>query len=422
MKKTGPNILIVSSYDVGGASLAALRLHLALLQHGHNSRFLCLHRSRFDIPEQYQFSAPGGFKQKIKLKLRQRAEHQQRQLLTVPEGESLSGEFSPTTASYEIYQSPHWEWADVVNLHWVNEWISFENLLPEAGSKKLVYTMHDMHAFTGGCHYSHDCDGFEKECQDCPLLERSSLPQLAHQYWKSRKTALSQFKPQLWVTAPSQWMVNLAAKSSLLGNFPGSRIFNSVETHIFHPRSQQAAREVLGLPTSKTIILTVIQSLQDKRKGFNLLVQALKVLENPDAYCLCTVGKWDGHALEIPVEHQHLGSILDEKLMAIVYNSASILAHPAIEDNLPNVVVEALCCGIPVAGFQIGGMPEMVENGKNGFLSAEISPEGLTMAIEKAQRLELDRMNITQAASQKFGPEAQATAFMDLIQKVVPAG
>lgn len=419
MKNPKPNILIVSTYDVGGASLAALRLHLALLKNGQNSRFLCLHRSRFDIPEQYSFSAPSGIKQKIKLKLRQRAEHQHRQLLSVPEGESLSGEFSPTTSSYEISQSPHWEWADVVNLHWVNEWISFENLLPDAGSKKLIYTMHDMHAFTGGCHYSHDCDGFERDCSDCPLLKRSSLPQLAHQNWKSRKTALGQSRPFLWITAPSQWMIHLAAKSSLLGSFPGIRIFNSVEPEIFHPRSQEAAKEVLSLPKDKILILTVIQSLKDKRKGFDLLIKAMQEMENPDRYCLCTVGKWDENPLKIPVQHIHLGSIMDEKLMAIVYSSASILAHPAIEDNLPNVVVEALCCGIPTAGFRIGGMPEMIENGVNGSLSEEVSPKGLVKAMGEALQLRNQGSEIASSARQTFGPENQAQQFMNLVSSIL---
>jgi glycosyltransferase involved in cell wall biosynthesis len=412
-------ILILSSYDVGGASIAAFRLHQALLGAGVESKILTLHRTLTHVPQHYQYQNPPGWKNKIKLKIIQRSEHIQRNALHLPPGESLSGEFSHPLAAYDVTSSPLWDWADVVNLHWVNEWISLENLVAKAGNKALVWTMHDMHAFTGGCHYSHGCDAFEKECKECPLLARSSNPNLANHFWRLKKTALNIAHPRLFITAPSSWMASMAARSSLFGHLHVERIFNSLNTQIFKPLNQEMCREVLGLPPGKKMALSVFQSLKDRRKGFSHLIAAIQHLKDPENYVLCTVGKWNEEPIPGPVEHRHLGSIQDERLMAIVYNAADVFVHPAMEDNLPNVVVESLCCGVPVAGYLIGGMPEMVEEGKNGYLSRTIAPEHLLETLEETFRHPFSRQEIAQAARLKFGPESQAREFIRLFDRIL---
>jgi len=415
----GLKILILSSYDVGGASIAAIRLHLALLSAGVQSRLLTLHKSNGNIPEHYQFQPYSGWKSKIELKFRQKAEHQQKNSLHLPKGQSLSGEFSMPLASFDVTNSDHWKWADVVNLHWVNEWISLENLVAKSNHKPMIWTMHDMHAFTGGCHYSHSCMGFEMECNNCPMLLHSSIPQLAHDFWKSKKTALYVHQPKFRIVAPSQWMVDLAAKSSLFSEFTGSRIFNSLDTSVFKPLPQEMCAAVLGLPNNKKIMLSVIQSLKDRRKGFSILVDALKKMPDPENWLLCTVGKLHGEPTDTGVEHIHLGSIQDERLMAIIYNAAHVFVHPATEDNLPNVVVEALCCGLPVAGFQIGGMPEMVIQHQNGTLTSTLTPEGLLNAIHETCSIQSQKIQIAAAAHQTYSAAEHVKQFLQVAEELV---
>ena len=413
MEQKDLKILILSSYDVGGASIAAIRLHEALLKSGYQSRLLTLHKTKNDIPEHYQFQVSGGLPEKFKLKLRQRAEHKLRNSLRVPENENLSGKYSIPVASYEVHKSPHWKWADVVNLHWVNEWISAENLMAHAGDKPMIWTLHDEHLFTGGCHYSESCRGFETDCHDCPLLRNSSLPEIASLSLKAKLHAFQQFPPRMKIVAPSQWMVDKARRSSLLSNLEGKRIFNSLDRQIFHPVPVDVCREVLDIPREKIVLLTVTQSLDDERKGFRILKEALESKPLPENWFLLTVGKLDANISIKGIEHKHLGSIQDHRLMAIIYNSASVFVHPATEDNLPNVVAEAQMCGIPVAGFRIGGMPEMV-NKENGFLAEEVHPDSLLDAIEKTLNFsEEDRKTISQAAKAQYSPEQQARSFME---------
>ncbi len=419
MEISNPKILILSAYDVGGASIAAIRLHLGLLKLGVNSKLLSLHKSSSNIPEHYQFKPSTDWKEKLYLKLRQRNEHKQKTSLELFDNTDLSGEYSMPIASYDITNSPLWDWADVVNLHWVNEWISLENLLSKAGTKKIVWTMHDMHVFTGGCHYSHGCEGFKFECKDCPMLEKSNMPQLANQFWKTKVIGLKLSKPFLTITSPSLWMAGLVSSSSLLRDFTSIAIPNSLDKNVFKPAPKKQCREALNLPTEKIILLTVIQSLKDKRKGFQILLDALAFLPKPDRFVLLTVGSLKNDAQIHVIEHIHLGSLVDERLMAMVYNAADILVHPAVEDNLPNVVVEALCCGVPVVGFNIGGMAEMVSNGQNGFLSDIQRPEFLAQSIVSVFESKLSNTEVSQNAHSKYALEVQARNFQKLFENIL---
>lgn len=419
MNKKNPNILILSAYDVGGASIAAIRLHLGLLGIGANSKLLTLHKTSTNIPEHYQYTPSGSWGNKIALKFRKRREYSRKNSLLLPENKSLSGEFSMPIASYDVTESELWAWANVVNLHWVNEWIGLENLLSKCGSKQLIWTMHDMHVFTGGCHYAHECLGYLNECKDCPMLKQSNIPQLAYQFWKAKKAAFSLNPPNLTITAPSMWMANLAKNSTLLKDFNAISIPNSLDTNIFTSISKEVCRTVLQIPQDKIVLLSVIQSLSDRRKAFDIFLGTIQTIPNPEKFILCTVGHLKDKIQTGSLKHIHLGSISDERLMAIVYNCADIFVHPAIEDNFPNVVIEALSCGIPVAGFKIGGMPEMVQQGINGILSEEIGSQSLSKSISEVLSLNLNKDAISKNAHENYGLKVQANRIQQLAEELL---
>jgi glycosyltransferase involved in cell wall biosynthesis len=410
--------LILSAYDIGGASIAAIRLHEAMLKSGIQSRLLTLHKTKNDIPEHYQFQPKGGIGERISLKLRQRAEHKLRNSLRFPTEVNMAGKYSIPVASHQIHSSPHWKWADVVNVHWVNEWISSENILTHSGEKPVIWTLHDEHLFTGGCHYSESCRGFETDCSNCPLLAESSLPDIASHSLKAKLNAFQQFQPKMKVVAPSQWMVNKASKSSLLSGIEGKRIFNSLDKQVFLPVPREVCREVLGLPLEKTVLLSVTQTMSDERKGYKYLKEALEQSGLPEDWMLCTVGKLNEQNMVSGIEHKHLGSISDQRLMAIIYSSASVFVHPAVEDNLPNVVAEAHMCGIPVAGFNIGGMPEMVD-AENGALAEVISGDALIGAIHKALALGSRSDLISKDAAMRYSPAKQAEEYTRLAKSLL---
>lgn len=416
MSEKGVKILVASAYDVGGASIAAIRMHLGFLQAGADSRLLTLHASSDQIPAHYRFSPAADSMNRLKLKWKQRKDHKSKQSLHLPENQSLSGEFSLPVAPFDLSQSPLWHWADIVILHWVNEWLQFDSLMELAKQKPFIWVMHDMHAFSGGCHYNHGCEGLTKSCDICPLLEKSNQPHLAHRFLLEKRKAMEQFRPNLSITAPSRWMVNWSKQSALFKGLPHHHIFNSLDTQIFSLRDKIACRKVLALPLDKKIALCVVQNLNDHRKGFHLLLEAMKDPKIKDQLLLCSVGKLKSASHFTDIEHVHLGSIHDERLMAIIYNAADFLIHPAIEDNLPNVVIEGLACGLPCAGFEIGGMPEMIQNGQNGILATETQTMALVEAVKQIMNQDWDSQKIARDAAGEFALHIQAERFLSLIK------
>ena len=123
------------------------------------------------------------------------------------------------------------------------------------------------------------------------------------------------------------------------------------------------------------------------------------------------------------VAHRHMGAIADEPTMARIYNAADVVAIPSIEDNLPNTMLEALACGVPVAGFETGGVGETIQAGRTGLLAEPGDAYGLGRAIadllaDDSARRELAE-NCRQTAERQFSQSASAGAYMQLYRRLL---
>jgi glycosyltransferase involved in cell wall biosynthesis len=99
---------------------------------------------------------------------------------------------------------------------------------------------------------------------------------------------------------------------------------------------------------------------------------------------LLTVGESDIAPDQLgSVRHVGLGSISDPSEMARVYSAADVFAAPSLEDNLPTTVIEAMACGLPVAGYRTGGIPEMVIEGSTGLLVPTNDVSALSIALNQ---------------------------------------
>jgi glycosyltransferase involved in cell wall biosynthesis len=184
---------------------------------------------------------------------------------------------------------------------------------------------------------------------------------------------------------------------------------------------QAACRQVLDLPKDKTILLFVSSHLNNKRKGFDLLLKSLELIPAMQNTIVCSVGEAETGGAFDGVKHIALGSIRDEKLMSIVYNAADGFVIPSREDNLPNVVLESLACGTPVTGFAVGGITDMVVPGQNGLLAEHTEAENLAATLTRFlnQIPHFDRKAIAERAQAKYGPGVQADAYYSLYQELL---
>lgn len=280
------------------------------------------------------------------------------------------------TSGADITTLPEFLQADVIHLHWINDGMLSLDMLQRIvdSGKPVVWTMHDMWAFTGICHYAHECDNYMQHCHACPQLNSGHEKDLSYKVFE-KKCRLFQ-SSNIHFIACSHWLKEMACKSALLHDRQITCIPNAVDTKIFHPYSKAEARLHLHLPSDKQLLLFVSQYVTDKRKGFDYLREALKELVTihpqwNDKMGLVVVGK-DSHIVsmaDIPIPVYPLDYVSDEKMMAEIYNAVDLLTLPSLQDNLPNTVVEAMACGVPCVGFNVGGVPEMIDHLHNGYVA-----------------------------------------------------
>lgn len=283
---------------------------------------------------------------------------------------------------------PEFKSADVVHLHWVNQgFLSLNNIEAILRSDKhIVVTMHDMWYFTGICHYAGNCDRYEKGCFHCPLLTRGGVfTDLAKKVWE-RKAEMYK-DANITFVGCSQWMANMAQRSALARNHKVVSIPNAIDTELFAPHDKTEARKKLHLPLDKTLLLFTCQRITDPRKGFSLLVEAIKALlrQQPqlkDKLTIVVVGGDSSKAQDLlPLPVRMVNYLHDEQSMVGLYNAADIYVTPSLQDNLPNTIVEAMACGLPCVGFNVGGIPEMIDHEVNGYVAEYRNSEDFARGI-----------------------------------------
>jgi glycosyltransferase involved in cell wall biosynthesis len=293
---------------------------------------------------------------------------------------------------------------DIVHLHWVANFIDYSSFF-ETVKKPIVWTLHDMNPFQGGFHYKNDQEAFRRNVSELDLEQ-----------FDIKKRSLQNFPSQLLrIVGPSRWITSSSQQSEILGRFKHFNIPNPINTDIFKPSRSRRSSEK---NSERINVLFVAESLHNKRKGFDLLTGSMISEQLHQKFHFIAVGDTGtGDRLK---NIEYTGSIRSENEMAGLYNRADIFVLPSREDNLPNSMVESLCCGTPVVGFKIGGLRECIKNGENGILSEEVSAEGLKKALLYcAEKLNsFDRNKISKNAHALFNRSENTGKYIKIYQEM----
>ncbi len=412
----------VSSSDItGGAARCAYRLHRGLRALGHDSRMLVKRRWSSDASVDI-FERGQGWRHKAERRFRRwrirRANARYRK--TRP---AWPERFSDDRSWYWAGPVRELETSDIINLHWVAGFVDYRNFFDNAAEcVPLVWTLHDMNAFTGGCHYDDGCGRYREYCGACPQLGSEDDRDLSREVWGRKRECFEGLAPErLHFVTPSRWLAESIRSSSLLGErFEISVIPYGVDTDCFAPRDKTTARASLGIPAHAKVVLFVAQAVEVRRKGFSLLMDALSDLELADLF-LVSLG---GGKLTVPtsVPHVHLGHTSEDRQLSLIYSAADLLVIPSLEDNLPATMIEALACGTPVVGFAVGGIPDAVRPGVTGALAAPEDVRALREAVRQLlvepARLQELAASCRRIAVEEYGLELQARRYEALYERL----
>jgi glycosyltransferase involved in cell wall biosynthesis len=358
---------MLNRYDrQGGAAIAGFRLAEALRQSGADVRLYVRGKS---VSDDFVRDV-GGFSEKLDLLLEKAVVR----LHDRKAGWNFGFGLMSRGVNFSL------EPADVVHVHWPHH-----GLLSLSGLRRLpgpvVWTLHDMWALTGGCHYAGACAKYLVRCDACPQL-RSRAGDLAARQWENKRRLYAD-KRMLFVTC-SRWLASEARRSALLAEAEVRTVPNAIDADVFCPGDRAAARKKFGLPPEAFVVLFASARTYDPRKGFEFLRRAAQGQN-------CVIALMGESKSAPPEGTVALGRVSGDASLAAAYRAADILVAPSLEDNLPNTVMEAAACGVPAVGFNVGGVPELIDDGKSGFVVTPGSVEGIADAIKRLADPELRR-------------------------------
>lgn len=418
-------VLIVNTYDSGGAAKACFRLAEGLKSNGIDTSLLLkrnntkiigaevLKPSSIPVLQFLKLKISGLL---VKLRLIDKSKLLSKEDRFISERSNGLELYTFPDSVFDITTSDSYNDADIINFHWVSDFLDYSSFFSK-NTKPVVWTLHDMNPFSGGEHYEEKYLGIDEN----GFPKKRVLTQKEREVSKNVKIlkmkALHKVH-NLTLVSPSQWLGNLCKTSDVFKDFPVKCISNSLNTDIYKLRGKNEAREFLNIPLDKKVILFVAESLTNHRKGFAFLKQSVEYIDNSDVV-ISVVGK---NQAKLNFENIiELGMIKDEVKMSMAYAAADVFVIPSLMDNLPNTVVESLCCGTPVIGFPIGGMPDMIANGENGLLTSEISVKALVKTIEEflSNIEDYDREAIHKEAVKKYCLDVQAKSYIDLFKTIL---
>lgn len=325
-----------------------------------------------------------------------------------------------TNSNYELSTDT----STVLHMHWIADFLdypTFFRTLPPG--IPVVWTLHDMNPFTGGCHYSWDCPGFEFGCGNCPQLNsHRGKRDLSYQEFQVKAKALAGLR--LHVVANSQWTKMMAQKSPVFADAATfDKIFCGVDVNCFTPRPRAACRQALGLPAQVPILCMGADNLDNRRKGFDLALRAVSELADLKPLVLCFGGAHE-QTWSVPVEIRHLGYIHSPELLSLVYSAADVFIMPSRHEALGLTALEAMACGVPAVGFRVGGVPESIRPGQTGRLAepdnaVDLSRQVRALLIDEEERAKLGSGARAMVCTE-FSSECQLQSYLKLYQSVLP--
>ena len=329
------------------------------------------------------------------------------------------------SAGSDITKLREFQEADVIHLHWINQgMLSLSGIQKILRSgKPVIWTMHDIWPATAICHLTLGCHYFVNRCANCRYLPGGGgNNDLSSGIWRKKQQILSD--ANIYFVACSRWLESEAKSSALLKGQKITSIPNPIDTHIYKKGNKQEARQRLGLPLDKKLILFASQRVTNENKGMSYLVDACQKLHSRvGSYCVIILG---GHAEEVveqlPMKAYPLGYVNDEQRIVDVYNAADVFVLPSLSENLPNTIMEAMACGVPCVAFKVGGIPEEIDHQKNGYVAAYRDADDLANGIEWVLQ-EADYESLSQQAvhkvSQCYSQQSVALKYLDVYQQAM---
>jgi len=404
----------------GGAAIATYRLHKEFLRKGIDSKLLVkVKYGNDDSVLTYNNTKS----KKLLSKITSNLERYPLRFIHGVEKDEMSLSFLPDRTIEKINEMD----ADIVHLNWINSaFINIKNLYKI--NKKIVWTLHDMWAFTGAEHYvSVDNCRYKIGYFKNNRPPKESGIDINKLMWRKKLKSFKRIR-DLSVVTPSKWLGDCAKESILLRNFNITVIPNGIDINKFKPIDKNVAREILCIPKDKKVILFgAINADACKRKGFYLLKSSLKKFFSDKSvknFIMVTFGAKNPDFDINELSTINYGHLYDEISLNVLYSAADVMIVPSEVESFGLTILESLASATPVVAFNSGGQVDLIKHKQNGFL-AEINntdslAEGMQwlLCLEKKEKLTIEH-NARLHIEQNFSIDRIAEKYIDIYEKLL---
>lgn len=411
-------ILHLNTFEnTGGAAIAARRLHTALNQDGTVISMLGVKFKETDSPSAYAVN-----------------KNCKANKIMAFFNDKLVNIFSPQkTAIYSVCFAQRLDkrilsalQPDIIHLHWIcGNFFPIHALSFYIYNKTpIIWTFHDSWPLTGGCHLLNGCTKWMSHCGDCPQLKKHFKYDISWLLWQTKFKFLSKAKP--FVVALNSAYQRKIRQSPLFSQSTVTVLPNTLNTKIFKPIQKEIAKGILNIDKEFNYILFgACNAVYDKNKGYDLLVTALSALPKTllRGTKLLVFGASHGDVTNFSLPVHFLGHVHDEITMALAYSAADVFVCPSREENLPNTIMESMACGTPVAGFAVGGIPDMIEHKVNGMLATPHDPQelaaGIAYILEDHERREAMGRAARRKVEENYAYPVVAKQYIELYNRIL---
>lgn len=416
------NVAHFNTFLHGGAATAARRLHDSLVMSGVQSEFCYLigeppDDSYVRFPCERGSVLSGAIRIVKKTLYDRRLNHH---LAGRPEGYEL---FSYSRLPHKTALSALTKRPSIIHLHWIADFLDYPSFFASVPpSLPIVWTLHDMNPFTGGCHYAETCRRYETNCCYCPQLGIPSSTDLSTDSFLAKCHAVQ--NKNLHIVGDSHWLEGEARNSAILSNARSFRtIHYGIDIHRFSPRDTMVCRAALGVDPAKAVIAFGAHSVHNKRKGLSLLLSALQSFHDEDNVALLVFGSGGSLPIEPKsVVIKELRFVDSPDLLSIIHSAADVFVIPSLYEAFGQTALEAMACGTPVVGFETGGIPDLIRPGETGLLAkpgdhADLASNIRWMINHPDERIIMGQ-NARRMVEEEFTLGVQARAYINLYQEL----
>ena len=281
--------------------------------------------------------------------------------------------------------------------------------------RPTVWTLHDMWAFTGGCHHSMECDGYEDKCSQCPQIKRLFLHPVEQNLQSKRRSFNSNIN--FAGITPSNWLKKRAEQSEVFRGSKFTVIPNPIDTELFSPRPTRGNRDEV-----KLVIGCNATNLLDPMKGVKSLINALEKFQyqcpSIEVVLLAIGG---GSISSQKIEIRQLGFLSDQHQIMLAYSQMDLFVSLSQAEVFPLSIAEAQSCGLPVICLDTGGMPEMIQQNVNGYVVK--SSSDLVVALNKFIQPEISQEKMRAAARnhalENYSTEVVVNKYIDIYSSLI---